>query len=117
MPCYDAYHLNSEHLLFLKVFRAQASDLAHFFGDWSQNEKLVEISPFLKMVNFTAKNKLLVYISAILCSVGIIPICCRLLGADLQYFTHENAFSQVNAVARFWPQFSAKLWNDAQPEK
>ena len=57
------------------------------------------------------------YIYAILCSVGIIPICCRLLGADLQYFTHENAFSQVNAVARFWPQFSAKLWNDAQPEK
>ena len=44
-------------------------------------------------------------------------IMCRLLGADLQYFTHQNIFSQVNAVARFWPQFSAKLWNDAQPEK
>ena len=67
--------------------------------------------------HFTAKNKPYACIYAILCSVGIIPICCRLLGADLQYFTHENAFSQVNAVARFWPQFSAKLWNDAQPEK
>ena len=28
-----------------------------------------------------------------------------------------SVFSQVNAVARFWPQFSARLWNDAQPEK
>ena len=43
-------------------------------------------------------------IAAVGCDLG-------LTWADLQYFTHENAFSQVNAVARFWPQFSAKLWN------
>ena len=43
------------------MVRTQDSDLAHFYGDWSQSEKLSEIKPPLKQLRLEAKNTTFIF--------------------------------------------------------